>query len=89
MADEITEIKKLLKENQLIIGKDETMKGLRKGTIEKVFLAKICPEGAKEEIEHYAAIASVEVVVVELENSELKEVCKRPHNIAIISVKKQ
>ncbi len=85
----ITEIKKLLKENKLIIGKDLTLKALRSKGLEKVFLANNCPAQLKADVEHLASIAEVEVESLALDNAELGDVCKRPHFIAVMGLKKE
>ncbi|MBT7902594.1 hypothetical protein HN587_01950 [Candidatus Woesearchaeota archaeon] len=88
MADVIAEIKKLLKEEKLIFGQDTTVKGLRQGTIDKVFLCSNCDDITSEDIKHYAKIAGVEIIDLEISNEELGDVCKRPHNIKVLGVKK-
>ncbi|MFC1723089.1 ribosomal L7Ae/L30e/S12e/Gadd45 family protein [Nanoarchaeota archaeon] len=86
--EEIAEIKKLVKEDKLIIGKDLTMKGLTSGKVEKIFLASNCPTDTRDDIKHYADIGEVEVVDLSIENVELGDICKRPHYIAVMGVKK-
>ncbi len=86
--DDIAEVKKLLKEDKLIIGKDFTMKALRKGDLASVFLAKNCPKDARADIEHLASVGNIEVRILSVENSELGDVCKRPHFIAVMGIKK-
>ncbi|HII71271.1 TPA: 50S ribosomal protein L30 [Candidatus Woesearchaeota archaeon] len=81
-------MKKLLKDDKLIIGKDLTLKGLREGKLSKVYMASNCPEDLKEDIQHYAEIAEVEVEELSISNSELGDICKRPHYIAVMGVRK-
>jgi len=88
MADTIAEIKKLLKEEKLIIGKDVVLKGLRSGTLEKVFLATNCPEELKASIEHYAGMSGVEIVSAGVANTELGDICKKPFQIAVLGLVK-
>ena len=89
MADTIAEIKKLLKEDKLVIGTDKVLKGLKSGIISKVFLATNCPAQLKSDIEHYAGISEVEVVDTGLQNEELGDICKRPFSIAVMGLKKE
>ncbi|MBU2560820.1 MAG: ribosomal L7Ae/L30e/S12e/Gadd45 family protein [Nanoarchaeota archaeon] len=88
MADVVAEIKKLLKEKKLVIGKDETLKGLRQGKFAKIFLASNCSDELKGDIGHYASIAGVEVVETSIQNTELGDICKKPFSIAVISLLK-
>jgi ribosomal protein L30E len=88
MANLVAEIKKLLKENKLVIGKDEVMKGLRQGKFAKIYFASNCPASLKEDATHYASIAGVELVEAGLQNVELGDVCKKPFSIAVIGLLK-
>lgn len=89
MADMVGEIKKLLKEERLVIGADETMKGLRTGRFEKVYLASNCSERLREDIGHHAGIAGVEVVDTGIVNDELGDICKKPFSIAVMGLLKE
>ena len=84
MVNIIAEVKRLIKEEKLIIGTDRTVKGLEKNTILKVFLASNCPEETVDKINHYSGINGIEVVTVPLKNSELSDVCKKSFNISVL-----
>jgi ribosomal protein L30E len=88
MSDAITDIKKLLKEEMLIVGTEETLKGLRSGEITKVFLAVNAPDEVRETIQHYAEIEEVEIVDAGVHNDELGDICKKPFSIAVLGLKK-
>ena len=84
--DVIADIKKALKENKLVFGKDETLKGLRTGRFAKLYLASNCPAQLREDIMHYTKIANVEIVETGLENVDLGDVCKKPFSVAVIAL---
>jgi large subunit ribosomal protein L30e len=86
MADIITEIKKLISENKLVIGGDEVMKGLRGGSFSKIYLAANCPEQLKADIEHYASISGVEIIETGIQNEELGDICKKPFSISVMGL---
>ena len=93
MAEEIAEkyaaeIKKLLKEGQLIIGTDRTIKGIKQGKVVRVFLASNTTKDTKEAIQHYSSLAGFEVSILPVLNDELGVVCKKPFSISVLSVKK-
>ncbi|MFH1064347.1 MAG: ribosomal L7Ae/L30e/S12e/Gadd45 family protein [Candidatus Woesearchaeota archaeon] len=88
MADIVTEIKKLIKEDKLVIGADETLKGLRKDRFEKIFLAGNCPEILKSDIEHLASLSEVEIVDTGIQNTELGDICKKPFAISVMGLVK-
>jgi len=86
MADNIKDIKKLLKENKLVMGTDETVKGLKLGKIATVYMTANCPENLKADIEHYTKIGGVEIIDLTMTNEELGDLCKRPHFISVMGV---
>ena len=49
-------LKKSLKEDEVVYGFDSTMTNLKHGKVEKIFLAKNCPQELKKEIVKYANV---------------------------------
>lgn len=86
--DPIAEIKKLVGTDKLVIGTDLTLKGLKKGTIQKVFLTSNTDAMTKEDVNHYAGMGKVEVVELEMTNEELGDVCKKSFFISVLGVLK-
>jgi len=84
----LTEFKKLLKSNAIIIGTDRTKKYIRRGNIEKVFLSSNCPKSVKDEMDHYASLSKAEIVNLQFPNDELGIICKKPHHISVLSLLK-
>ena len=84
----IDEIKKALKEKKVIIGTSRTIKSLRLGKVEKVFLTSNCPSDVKEDIECYSRLGKIKVVKLKQPNVELGIVCKKPFPISVLSFKK-
>ncbi|MBN1792877.1 ribosomal L7Ae/L30e/S12e/Gadd45 family protein [Candidatus Woesearchaeota archaeon] len=82
------EIKKLWKNENLVIGSDEVLKLLRAGEIERVMLAKNAPEGVAQDVDRYTKLKGVPVEVLDVPNDELGVLCKKPFNIAVIGLKK-
>ncbi len=82
------EIKKLLESEKLVIGKDRTLKYLRKGELVKIFLASNLDSESLEDIEHYAGLSGVEVVKLTQTNDELGIFCKKPFSIAVMGLLK-
>jgi large subunit ribosomal protein L30e len=88
MADMIAEIKKLTKEKKLVIGADETKKGLKTGKFAKVYLAANCSDTMREDIARYASLGGVDVVDTKLQNTELGDICKKPYSISVMGLLK-
>ncbi|MBU0461521.1 MAG: ribosomal L7Ae/L30e/S12e/Gadd45 family protein [Nanoarchaeota archaeon] len=87
MSD-INEIKKLLKTDKLVIGTEATIKKLRTKGLEKVYLASNCPSDVKQDISKYTELSSVTLIVLEMPNDELGDVCKKPFSISVLGVAK-
>ncbi len=79
----IESLKKALKEEKLIYGKDETLKKMRSGKINEVFLSSNCPKQLREDILHYSKLASVKVSELDVPNDELGIICKKPFSISV------
>lgn len=82
----VDEIKKNLETGKLIIGTQLTMKNLKLGNLQKVFVTKNCPADVKNDIMHFSAISGFEVVEVDNTNEELGVVCKKPFSISVIGL---
>jgi large subunit ribosomal protein L30e len=83
------EIKKLIETKRTIFGTKITLKKLKNNLIEKIFLAKNCSEPIKKDIEHLAKISNVEIINLNLNNTELGTFCKKPFSISVVGVIKQ
>ena len=84
----IIEIKKLLKTKNLIIGKERTIKNIRIGKIDRVFLANNCAKDVVEDITYYAKLAKSTVIKLNHNNEDLGIICKKPFSISVLSVLK-
>jgi large subunit ribosomal protein L30e len=84
----VDDIKKKIKEEKVIIGTERTIKALKLGKVEKVFLTSNCPSDVKEDIEHHAKLAKIKVVKLKQPNVELGVICKKPFPISVLSFKK-
>lgn len=89
ISSKIDEIKKLLEADKFIIGADRTIKGLMKGTIQKVYLSSNTDKETRERIEHYAKLGKVELIQLDKSNEELGAFCKKPFKISVLSVVKE
>ena len=83
------EIRKLLKTKKLVIGTERTMKALKTGGISKVVYSSNCPKDVKSDIEHYCRLNNTDAVELEVDNSELGTICKKPFSISVISISKE
>jgi len=79
-------LKKSLKEDKVVYGFDSTMTNLKHGNVEKIFLAKNCPQKLKIEIEKYA---NAEVIELKEPNKELALLCKKKFSVNLLSTVKK
>lgn len=88
MADSIDEIKKLSKANNLIIGTKNTLKKLKIGSVEKVWLSSNCPPKFSDDISKYCDISKVKLEKLDITNSDLGVICKKQYAVSVVSVLK-
>ncbi len=77
-----------LKNNKLIIGTKQTIKSLRKETVNKIFLAQNCPEVLEDDINYYAKLATVPVEKLSINCDELGAQCKKPFLVSVVGIAK-
>lgn len=77
-------LKKELKTKEAIFGTKIAFK--KKDIIEKIYVAEDCPEEIKKRIEALAKQQKIELVFLEFSKEELKDICKKPFNISILSI---
>jgi len=88
MAD-ADELKKLVGSKRLIYGTEQTIKGLKHGKVEKIFLSSNVPKTVKEDVEHYAKLSKdVTIVSLSAPNDELGTLVKKPFPISVLGVLK-
>ena|SRR3989338_5970839 len=85
---DIEDIKKLLKTKKLVIGTERTIKNIRLGKTDTVYLSANCPEKVEEDINYYKKMSDFKVIKLEHPNDEIGAVCKKPFLISVLSVLK-
>lgn len=83
------DIKKLAKENKVVIGTEQTLKSLREGRVSKILLSSNCPDDVKEDIKHYAGLSEVEVAELDIPNDELGIMCRKQFSVSVLGIKKE
>ena len=83
---DIEEIKRYLKENKIIIGSKQVVKGLQRETLAKVYLSSNCKEETASDIMHYCKISDIEVIQLTIPNEELGLICKKPFAITALGI---
>lgn len=83
-----SEIKKILKSGNVIIGTQRTLKSLKLGKVGKVLMSSNCPASVEKSIMHYSALSGSESERLKYTNEELGVICKKPFLISILGILK-
>ncbi len=82
----VAEIKKLLEQDKLVIGADETIKGLRAGKVKRVFLSSNASPETKANVERFCSVNQIDCVELEQSSEEAGTLCKKPFAVSVIGV---
>jgi ribosomal protein L30E len=88
MSDGLNEIRTALKNNSVIIGKDEVLKAMKNGTLLKVFLASNASKAMIDEVKYASELSGVDMGILSIPNDELKVICRKQFLISTIGIKK-
>ena len=81
----LEELRKVLNEKKVIFGSERTLKMLKNGKLNAVYVASNCQTKIKEDIKYYAKLSNVNVIELEQANDELGVICKKPFSVSVIS----
>ena len=84
--DEADEIKKAIQKNKIIIGKERTIKAIKKGLADKVIISANYPE--KQEIKRLCGVEQITLMESKMTNEDIAALCKKPFNISAVGIKK-
>ena len=84
----ISDIKDNIIAKKIVIGKKETLKNLKLGKLQKIFLVSNCPENLKEDIKYYAKLTKTNVVKLQYLNDEFGMLCKKQFSISVAGLLK-
>jgi ribosomal protein L30E len=80
-------LKKELKTKGVILGTKKTIKNILKkeNKVEKIYVSSDCPEDIKNNLEKIKGV-DTELIYLDFTKEDLKDICKKPFNISVISV---
>lgn len=84
---DVQELLSFQREGKILLGSKITEKSFKRGVAKKVFTASNCDEMTLSKINHYAKIAGVEVVNLDLDNGELAQKLAKPFLISMVCIK--
>jgi len=83
-----TELRKLVKSKNLVIGTQRTINNLKQGKVEKVIISSNCPEKIINDLNYYADLSKAKTIKTSYPNEELGVICKKPFSISVLSILK-
>ncbi|MCK4669784.1 MAG: ribosomal L7Ae/L30e/S12e/Gadd45 family protein [Nanoarchaeota archaeon] len=83
----IEDLKERIAKKLVTIGTEATLKNLRQGNLEKVFITKNCPEKVRDDIKDFKE--DVEIVELDKTNEELGVMCKKQYAISVLGFLKE
>jgi large subunit ribosomal protein L30e len=88
MAKKITttELRKIVKAGNTILGTERTIKNLKLGKVQKVLVSSNCPANVEKSIGYYAGLSNAEFYKLNYPNDELSVICKKPFSISVLAV---
>ncbi len=83
------EVKKVLKDGELVIGEKKVKKGLLKGGVKMVIVAKNASQSMKEDFKRYAEMSNIRYYEYPESSKELGYACAKPFSVSTIAVVKE
>ncbi len=80
-------LKKEIKEGTFILGLNQVVKGLREGSMKKVYHAKTISEEMLVDLKHYTELAGVPLTLIPVPSDELGVLCKKPFSVTVLGIK--
>jgi len=81
----LAELKKALKEKEIILGGNETLRKARVGKVSTVFLSEDCKPSIKEQIVYYKKLGKLNVIELDVKSVELGTLCKKQFPVSVLS----
>lgn len=85
---ELKELKAKLLEGKALIGKERVLKELKNDCLQRVYIARNCPQNLKEELEYLAKLIKIPLFGLSLDNEELGVFCKKNFFVSVVGIVK-
>lgn len=87
-TDHLSQLRKVLATDKIILGTDRTFKEMRKGGVSTVYVCSNAPKTVRADLAHYSKVGGVDVVELSIPNDELGTVCRKQFSVSMLSVRK-
>ncbi|MBI2103101.1 ribosomal L7Ae/L30e/S12e/Gadd45 family protein [Candidatus Woesearchaeota archaeon] len=84
---ELNQLKLEVQNGTIVVGGEVVLKLLKEKGLQKVFLAKNCPQKLRSDVMHYARLAQVPLVELTLTNEELGIFCKKNFFVSVLGTR--
>ena len=74
------------KDNKAIFGTKKTIKALKNGEVEEIYLASNCPESIKKTLKSLIELNNITMTTLEENNEEFSTACKKPFLISVACI---
>jgi len=82
----LDKLKQILKDKKkLTLGADETIKKIKLGKVQTIFLAKDCNPLTRDTLLSYKKKGDLEIFELDVNSAEIGILCKKPFLISVIS----
>lgn len=78
----MVDVRALLQEKKVCIGRERCLKKLRLGEVKQVYIASNCPR--REDVDRLAALSGAVVETLSANNKELGALCRKPFSVSVI-----
>lgn len=82
----VSDLKKLVAQDKLVIGTERTFKLLRDKGVKHVYCSSNCSPNTVERVKHLSGLSGISVEQLDKSSSELGTICRKPFSIAVIGV---
>ena len=79
-------IKTIVRTGKVVLGSRRTLKLVKLGKVKAVIVASNLPRDLREDLEYYAKLSEVPVIVFPGTNTELGVACGKPFSVAMMGV---
>jgi len=80
----MNKLQEALKKEKFVFGTDKVLNLLRNGKLKVIFLANNVKEEVKEEVENLAKLGKTEVITLNVPNTEVGVICKKPFAVSVL-----
>ncbi|MFA6461807.1 MAG: ribosomal L7Ae/L30e/S12e/Gadd45 family protein [Candidatus Woesearchaeota archaeon] len=86
IEEEIKLLKTRVLEGKAIVGTERVIKGIRNGSLKKIYLANNCPAKLRDDVVHYANLTGVPIVDLGYSNEEIGIFCKKNFLVSVLGL---